>query len=729
MGLYQPFRFVLLSLLICGAMSLFANEHPAIALSEAEATEIRSALGQYSLLDQSFKNYENTLANALANPIDVPAPGEAGGVAHERHKQNYREMHQAGVLFAITGEVRYATFVKNMLDKYAEMYPTLGPHPRSMKQKPGRLFHQTLNEAVWMVHVAMAYDCIYNWLSAEDRQRYEENIFLPMIHLFSVEHAEMFNLIHNHGTWSTAAVGMMGYVLGREDLVEKALYGSERDGNGGFLKQLDLLFSPDGYYMEGPYYIRYALRPFFLFAEAIERKDPNRKIYEYRDQILRKAYYATAQTIYPNGIFAPINDASKTMNIADVGPMIANNLCYFRYGSDPNLLAIAKIQDRVLLNSAGLAIAKTFADGNNVAELNMKSVEIRDGFDGNRGGLGILRSGSGSSQTMLLMKYGVHGKNHGHFDKLHFTFFNQAREVVPDYGFARWINMEPKYGGRYTKENNSFAKQTIAHNTVVVNGKSQHNGNRRAADRHWAERHFFDGNGGDVQVISARANQQYEETEMQRTMLLVSDEQLEHPVIIDLYRISSDVENQYDYPLYFNGQIVTSNIDLKVATESLTPLGDANGYEHLWKLATAESDDPMSVTWVDGQCYYSFIAAGATGSEFFLGRIGANDPLFNLRAEQMLLVRRRAGDHLFAAVIEPHGYFNEAREQSRDARSIIESVTVIGHNDQATVVSVKGKRGIDWQIMVNNGPATDEELSVTFAGTEYRWRGNYQVRK
>ncbi len=727
---FLRYQFWLTLLLITLAAAVGqAKEHPSLIISAAEATEVRAALGKYPLLDNSFQNYQQMVHQALERPIEVPPPGEAGGYSHERHKQNYQEMQQAGVLFAITGDARYAGFIKNMLDRYAEMYPTLGPHPRSMNQKPGRLFHQTLNEEVWLVHTAIAYDCIYDWLTPEDRQRYEENIFLPMIHLFSVEYAEEFNRIHNHGTWAVAAVGMMAYVIDKPELVEKALYGTEKDGNGGFLQQLDLLFSPDGYYMEGPYYIRYALQPFFLFAEAVERNEPQRKIYGYRDQILKKAYYATAQTIFPNGVFPPINDASKSMNIANVGPMIANNLTYLRYGADKNLLAIAKLQDQVLLNRAGLTIARDFGDGSVVAPLNWKSVELRDGFDGQRGGLGILRTGSGPDQTMLLMKYGVHGKGHGHFDKLHFIFYDQHREVVPDYGFARWINMEPKYGGRYTRENGTFAKQTIAHNTVVVDGQSQNRGSRTEADQHWGERHFFDGNGGEIQAVSARANQQYPGVQMQRTMLLLREERLEHPIVIDLYRLKSDTVHQYDYPLYFNGQLVTTSLNLDVQATSLQPLGVENGYQHLWKLAEATSADPITVTWVDGQRYYSLIAAGAPGTELLLGRIGANDPDFNLRAEPMLLLRRRAGDHLFASVLEPHGYFNEAREQSRDARSVIQTVRVIGHDDTASVIEIQGKRGIHWQVMVNNGEPTEGEKRVTFGGRQFRWQGNYHVEK
>ncbi|MEZ4765127.1 MAG: hypothetical protein R3C26_18690 [Calditrichia bacterium] len=56
---------------------------------------------------------------------------------------------------------------------------------------------------------------------------------------------------------------------------------------------------------------------------------------------------------------------------------------------DNLLYCIAAIQDQVVLNGAGLAVAKAFGDGSNVPDLNWKSVEFTDGFDGERGGLGI----------------------------------------------------------------------------------------------------------------------------------------------------------------------------------------------------------------------------------------------------------------------------------------------------------------------------------------------------
>ncbi len=722
----HSFLSVLVALVIfCG--TIIAREHPSIAISKAEAQQIKAAMGKYPLLDKTIANYRETVEHALNNPIELPVPGEAGGYSHERHKQNYREMHRAGLLFAITGEEKYARFIKKMLDGYAEMYPKLGPHPRSFKQKPGKLFHQTLNEEVWLTHVAIAYDCVYDWLKPADRDTYEANIFLKMMELFAVEHHEEFDRIHNHGTWAVAAVGMMAYVLDQPEWIEKCLYGTKKDGKGGFLKQMDLLFSPDGYYMEGPYYSRYAVRPFFLFADAIERIEPQRNIYEHRDAILKKAYYSLAETIFPNGVFPPINDASKTMSIADIGPVVANDLTFYRYGADDNLLAIAAIQDQVMLNGAGLAVAKAFGDGSNVPDLNWKSVEFTDGFDGERGGLGILRNGSGPDQTMLLMKYGVQGDGHGHFDKLQFIFYDQHREVVPDYGFSRWINMEPKYGGRYTKENDSFAKQTIAHNTVVVDEKTQHNFSRSEADDRWAERHFFDGNNGNVQAMSARANSQYAGVTMQRTQLLLKDDQLDFPMVIDLFRLTSDTPHQYDYPVYFNGQMVVTNVPLNTNLTQLQPMGDDAGYQHIWKIAEGIVNEPLQFTWVDGQRYYSLVSANSPEMKFILGRTGANDPDFNLRSEQVVILRGNATDQLFASAIVPHGYFNEAAEISRDARSPIVSVSVIGHNETASVIEIAAKTGRRWQVMVNNGAPTDSEISVSFDGKNFRWNGNYNV--
>lgn len=724
---YMP--LVLSSLTLVVAVAAEKNgDHPRLLMTRQEVELIKQEKDLYTLFRNTFNTVREEIDRSVLEPVEVPLPGEAGGYEHEKHKSNYRQMKKAGILYQVTGDRKYAEFIRSLLLKYAALYPELGAHPLSHNQKPGKLFHQMLNEAVWLVNVSQAYDCVYDYLSKSDRNLIEKNIFKPMVEWFTEHNQHEFDRIHNHGTWAAASVGMIGYVMKNRHYIDMALYGTKKDGEFGFLKQLDLLISPDGYYMEGPYYARYALRPFLLFAEVIERNQPELKIYEYRNQIIKRSFYSAIYSSFPNGVLPPVNDASRTMNIKAPGLVMGAGFIYDQYGSNRDLLSLARFQEEVVLNASGLKLARDVDRTPDIPDFTWKSVEFSDGFDGKRGGLGILRSGAGQDQTMLLMKYGVHGLGHGHFDKLHFIYFDQFREVIPDYGFVRFINIEPKFGGRYLPENNSYGKQTIAHNTVVVDETTQNNYDRDRAEEVSGLRHFFNVEDKNRQVMSAQANDHYKGVEMQRTMFLINDERIDHPVVVDLYRVTSDTEHLYDYPIHYTGHLISTNVAYEASVNNRLPLGNDNGYEHIWKEATAWHDDDLHMTWLDGDRYYSILSSGSENSEVIFGRIGANDPDFNLRPEPMVILRKKAGNHLFASVISTHGYFNEARELSMQARPLIDDINVIGHNDEASVIEVNGKNGLKWQIMVTNQSADPGQThKVNFGGRSFEWTGDFKI--
>ena len=99
---------------------------------------------------------------------------------------------------------------------------------------------------MWLFYAIQAYDMVKNSLSVDDKNKIENNLLRPMAIFLSKGQPDTFNKIHNHGTWMTAAVGMVGYVLGEQEWVEQALYGLDKSGQGGFLTQLNKLFSPQG---------------------------------------------------------------------------------------------------------------------------------------------------------------------------------------------------------------------------------------------------------------------------------------------------------------------------------------------------------------------------------------------------------------------------------------------------------------------------------------------------
>lgn len=715
-------------LLLPGIMP--AQQRPSMLVNAADIASIKRSAGKYPLFEQAMTEAKAKVDAAIALPMDVPVPKDAGGYTHERHKQNYSEMQMAGVLYQVTKDERYARFIKEMLLKYAALYPTLGIHPAAASEAPGRLFWQSLNESVWMVNTMQAYDCVYDRLTAQERRTIEENLFRPMVRYFSVDQKHILNRIHNHGTWMSAAVGMAGFAMRDTEMVAMALYGTNKDKNGGFLNQLELLFSPDGYFTEGPYYIRYAIMPFYVFAQSIDNNRPDLKIFEYRDAILKKAFYAMLQLTYTTGQFLPINDALKEKTYQAPEVIQALNIAFKKFKNDPSLLTVAKHQGSVTLTGGGVEVAAALVSVKEPVPFPYKSFEIRDGADGSEGGVGILRYGPNSDQMLALMKYTGHGLSHGHYDKLSLLFYDQQREQLQDYGAARFINVEPKYGGRYLPETKSFSMQTIAHNTVTVDERSHFDGKISVSEQFHADRNFFSVTDPSLQMMSAVCTTAYPGIGMRRTVLMVQDSSLSRPVLVDIFTVDGTKQHTFDLPFYYIGQFIFSNRTLNHSVSQQSTLGPANGYQHLWKEAEGKANGMFQFSWLSGKRYYSVSSAADSQTTVFFARIGANDPNINLRREPAVIVRKSGRSAVFASVVEPHGLWDGTIEISREASSSVRDITVLASDTVGTVVQIVRKNGSRWIVMVSNGAPSDlaaHRMEVN--GTMYEWTGNAVIRK
>ena len=700
------------------------NDWQPLLLSVSEAQKLRAQINADSPLGVALRMQIATLEKMLAQPVNIPGHGEAGGPEHTQHKQNYLGINLAGRLFLITREPRYFDYALALLNGYAAIYPSLGSATSKDSNSPGRLFHQTLNENMFWLYAVEGYHCLIPSLEAVQREYIEANLFQVMADDALNRHAKDFDIVHNHGIWSVAAAAISGYVLGDSALVEKALYGLKGDSeSGGFFAQLNQLFSPDGYYIEGPYYHRFALRPLLLLSEAIGRRQPDLAIYAFRDQIIRKTCEALMQTAFPDGNWPALNDSSKSINIRDDGAVIAASVCYSRYGSNPQWIAVAQQQHTVWVSAAALELSRALQHSP-AQSVNWGSVQLRDGPEGTQGGIGILRSNA-VNQDMALMWFGQHGSiprlhsalNHGHFDGLHLSLFSRGREFLRDYGFGRWVNVEPKFGGRYIPENNTYCKQTVAHNTVVVDGQSQNLGDSLEAEKRWGEPHFFVTDNPAEQGMSARLKNYYPGTDQQRTVLMLSLPELTSPLIVDVFRLTSTQPHRYDYSLHHLGQFVRTDTVLQVPA-GLKPLGKVHGYQHLWDCGRAQiaSGDSALFSWLDGDSYRTLVTAFPEGGELIVARTGATDPHFNLRSEPALLLRTHGMNAIFASVFETHGFFDEATETSVDARGKVERVSVVSHDDEQTELNIffANDRTLNVRISNRAAPAAEDAFSVAW---------------
>jgi hypothetical protein len=693
-----------------------------VLVSTAEWQHMAQAGAKYPAFAQEQARAEREVKAAIKTGIRVPKPeGLSGGYAHEQHKRNYQAIAAAGALYRLTGDKAYADYARDLLLEYAKLYPTLGSHPagRDNGQIPGRLFWQILNDCVWLVYAIQGYDAIRDSLSADDRRRIDDDVFRRMVEFLSVENAENFDRLHNHATWAVAGVGMTGYVLRDKAMVGKALLGSARNGNGGFLQQIDRLFSPDGYYEEGPYYQRYALMPFVIFAAAIERNEPQRKIFAFKDGVLAKAVGALVQASYA-GLLFPINDALLDKGL-DSEEIVAGIAIAYAQNHDPQLLSIAQRQQRAMLTPEGLRVAEDLAAGK-AQPFEFRSLLLRDGADGDRGALAILRAGGVHGQT-LVMKNTSQGMGHGHFDKLNWLFYDNGEMVVGDYGSARFLNVEAKDGGRYLPENTSWAKQTIAHNALVVDEKSHFGGDWKRGEEFAPAPLLFAQRDG-VQIAAARMQGAYPGVSFTRTQALVEHGDFALPLVIDLLRVHGDKAARYDLPLHFAGQIVNVGFDAARNVAARPVLGKSHGYQHLWVDAQSEpSSKARSLTWLLGKRFYTYRFGASEPARAILAESGANDPNFNLRHEPALIQRiDGARDAAFFGVLEPHGEYNGTAEYVRGADSRIRAIAQLRGDDASVVVLdlVSGRR---LALAIADDAQSTQPHRVATSGEVYEWNG------
>jgi len=718
-----------------------ASEHPSLILSKQGVKDIRANLGNIPIFDKTLAVTQSEVDAEIKKGFDVPVPKDySGGYTHQVHKKNFLMLQKAGVLFQILQDEKYAIYVRDMLMEYAKLYPTLPLHPQTRSYARGKLFWQCLNDSNWLVYTSQAYDCIYNYLKPEERATLENDLFRPFANFISEGNPQFFNRVHNHSTWGNVAVGMIALVMDDDDLLEKALNGLKtdnlqeglKDNDGGFIKKkgqkvgflanVDEPFSPDGYYTEGPYYQRYAMYPFLIFAQALNNVKPELKIFEHKNGVLLKAVNTLLNLSDANGDFFPINDGQKGMSYYSRELVTAVDIAYYFGGQNPELLSIAKKQNKVVLDDTGLAIAKGIRDGRAVPFVK-KSIEFGDGPNGEQGGIGILRS----NDLELVYKYTSQGLSHGHYDKLSFSLYNNGEEVIQDYGLARFVNIEQKGGGNYLKENKTWAKETIAHNTIVQNETSHFNHKYEIASKNYSVKYLFDSSNSELQIASAKELNAYHGTELHRTMVMINDKEFENPFVLDIMKVNSDKKNQYDLPYYYMGQIMKVNFKYKVPS-TLKPLGKENGYQHLWKEGYGKSAfENAKLSWLNNGNFYTLTTTVEEKDDLIFARIGANDPDFNLRRDPSFIIRRNNTQNtVFASVIETHGSYSPVSEFAVNATSAISKVKIIYNNDSYTAVSIENINGKTKIFIISNNDASKESKhNLNINNMEYQWVGPY----
>ena len=489
--------------------------------------------------------------------------------------------------YALSGDERLASKVAEILLAYADVYRTYPVTPAK-----GRATDSTLHEAPWAISLATAYDFIYNSgvLSEEEKRRIEDDLFRPCAEVLRICNHRTKS---NWRSWAIAGLGVIGFCIGEREYIDEALNGY-RDSSGrviryGFAQQMAEAVLADGIFWERSLgYHFYALNALALLAEAARHSgvdlwhigitgdeedagaDAERRWGGTGKKTLKMMFDAPFYYIFPDLSGAAIAD-SYTFHLE---PSSLYEMAYRAYKDEKyawllNLGRPRRPRYDIELMWFNFDLPPGRFDLSQDARFGLNGVHKNVCTLFPSAGYVILRQNASKEATCVLMTYGRYGSGHGHPDKLHISLYSRGRIVAPDPGSLGYDN----------PEHLTWANQTIAHNTVTVDEVSQYP--QGMSDSIWAgERRgkpsvgklIFFHPGRVLKAARATCDNAYEGVILDRTIALIG------PLLVDVYRVRSADEHQYDWAFHVDGQLIEASLKLEEVPGVLSP---SRGYSHI----------------------------------------------------------------------------------------------------------------------------------------------------
>lgn len=508
----------------------------------------------------------------------------------------YMQHNQLGVAafdLALTGELEnnsaYRHKAAEILLKYARAYP--GPHTAITE---GGIFYQSLCESVWSIPLAAAYDLIYSTLSASDRSVIEDQLFRPVARGLIA-----CGIPGNWGSWHLSAVGVIGYALQDKALIDYAL--------SSFKKQISETLGDDGLWPESVHtYHFYPLGAFLFLAEAAWHNGTDLYSWEARPgKGLKAMFDAPLRYMYPSFQLPAINDGWYKANL----PLNQYELAFARYQTPELAWALKEGYKRLHCEREGLwTILHGCPLPDKVSPPALGSINYPVL------GIAVLRSPGGSVMTF---DYGPY-LGHGQLDKMGVTLYAGGRLMCADYGTPG-----------YASELVTWATHTPAHNTVTVDGQSQHQTKERRL-LHFAVTDDFD-------VAQAITEEAYPGVSHTRTLIRAGD------CFLMRDELRSSTAHTYDWFLRSEGHLALST--------NGSPSAQPFAYKYVSETKRISVSGPWDAEWTLSDCGLRVQMLDEAPSVVCQAQCPAETAM---RQVDLLIARRCSQNATFTTALLPH---------------------------------------------------------------------------
>jgi len=542
-----------------------------------------------------------------------------------QHSGLARAAQSLGLVYQLTGQKGFAAKAAEILERYAERYLTYPRHDIRGRDRVGggRVGPQTLDESTWLIPIVRAYDLIWDSLSAQERRRIEEKLLRPAASLI-MEHKIG---IHNIQCWKNSAVGLVGICLADERFFADAVTSPH-----GIRNQLAKGILDDGFWFEGSWgYHYYTMSALVPLAEALRHIGMN--VYTER---YRRFYAAPLLFALPNGHLPAFNDSHPSNAYR---PWPRYELAYARW-REPIFAAILKDKPRVTTES--LLYGEPEIQGQATLPAGSRNFPAS--------GYAYLQCEAGKDAPVAILDYAPHGGGHGHPEKLQLVLYANGEVIAPDPGCIH-------YGVPLHRQ---WYKQTISHNTVVQDGRSQRPCTGRLRFFHATEA---------LAAASASANDAYPGTAFARSVVMVPG-----GLVFDVVELASEKAHTWDWAFHAYGDLWTDQ-ELK----PVAPPGRTDGYQHIRRIRGSALSAPLRCRWTTERTTVDLVALPSRPGQVFAGEGHGQPPA---RALPMVVVRRRGKAATFASLFQ-------VGKKTAERPTV---VAVAAEDDVATVVARQKQR-------------------------------------
>ena len=393
-----------------------------------------------------------------------------------------RAVH-AAALWRVGGVSRYQSLAESILRKLADRYLSYPNEDNVLG--PTRVFFSTYLESIWALQLAVAVSLLERGGPTPTGNLVRDRILAPSIELVS-----SFNEgLSNRQVWNSAMIGTAGALLGRREMVDRALFGT-----GGLEMFLRTGLLGDGSWYEGENYHLFAHRGLWYLvtlADQVGATLPRELVTRFE-----QGSVAPIRTALPDFTFSARRDSQYRASLrqwriaesVELGlarspdsPELASALATLYSDAPPGDTARWRSTAEAERNVPGVRLTR--------ADLGWKSLlyalpEVPTAratppasalMDGQ--GFAVMRRERG--RVYAALDYGHTGGSHGHPDRLNLWLVPGDQRVFEDVGT-----------GSYVERTLHWYRSTLAHNAPLIDGRSQRPvaGILRAWDEHddWA---------------------------------------------------------------------------------------------------------------------------------------------------------------------------------------------------------------------------------------------------